>query len=169
VNTMNVGQIAIGIFMIVLMFSSGLQFDRPMFRKQSSRLDMRGFWGLALANYVVIPLLTLCIIRLAAFPPVVNMVLLALAMLPCAPIVPAMVSMANEPAEWSLWVFLSMSVLSIAMVPLLILTLFIPWVAGNDTTIGGADGAAIAKYFISVYVPMGAGAAMRAFAPRWAA
>lgn len=163
---MNIGAIAVAFSTLVMLVYSGLLFDPNLIRSQLGASSLREFGILALANYVVIPVLTLGLIRICGFPPVLNLVLLTMALMPCASMVPAMVSLAGEPAERPLFVLLFMSVLNVLIVPLLMDLLTLPWVAGSDAELNGGEGAALAKYVISVFGPMSLGAAIRVFAPR---
>lgn len=165
-QSLNIGFIAIVTVTLLLLFYSGMLFDPALVRRQFDRANLRDLGHLALANYLLVPLLTLGIIRVFAFPPELNLVLLTMAMLPCAAIVPPFVSMVGEAPERSLFVFIAMSLLNIAATPILMALLTLPWVMGDAITPHGGEIVALCKYLASVFMPMGLGAALRVFAPR---
>lgn len=160
------GFIAIASFTALLLFYSGMLFDASLLRRQFAATGLRDLGRLALANYLLVPLLTLGIVRVFAFPPVLDLVLLSMALLPCAAVVPPFVSMVGEAPERSLFVFIAMSLLNIAAAPVLLAVLKLPWVVGEAITPHGGEIAALCKYVAAVFIPMGLGVALRVFAPR---
>ena len=162
---MSIGTIAVAVSSLVLLVYSGLLFDPELFRHELRRLRERELLWLLAANYLLIPVLTLLLIRHAGFSPVVNLVLLTMAMLPCASMVPPLVSVAGEAPQRALFVFLLMSLLNLAAVPVLMGLLSLPWVAGSHARPDGGELLAMGKYLASVFGPMGAGAALRIYAP----
>jgi predicted Na+-dependent transporter len=162
---MNIGATAITISMAITMLYTGLLFDPVLFRQQAGRHNWGEFGSLAAVNYLLVPLATLGLVWLGAFSPVMNMVLLTLAIFPCAPLVPALVGMSGEPPDWSLFIFLSLSLLNLALVPVLMEVLAMPWAAGNSARLTDGDNAALLRYVLSVYGPMALGAAIRQWAP----
>lgn len=107
--SVNIGFIAVVAITLLLLFYSGMLFDPELVRRQLAPPGLGDLGRLALANYLLIPLITLGIVRVFDFPPVLNLVLMAMAMLPCAAIVPPFVSMVGEAPERSLFVFIAMS------------------------------------------------------------
>lgn len=168
---LSVGEWAVAASSLVLLVYSGLLFDPVLFRRESGRIFSRDVSMLLFANYLLIPLLTLAVIRCLSFSPIVNLVLLTMALLPCASMVPPLVSVAGEPAQRALFVFLLMSLLNLLVVPVLMSLLALPWVAGGDARPAGGEVVALLKYLASVFGPMSIGAALRLLNPvaalRW--
>lgn len=163
---MNIGIIGIATGTAILMFSSGLQFDPALFRTQMGRQGLRALAPLFLGNYLLIPALTLALISCMPFSPSLNLVLMTLALLPCAPLVPPLASLAGASGSRMLFVFLAMSLLNLAMIPLLLFVIALPWVGGQHMQLGESTVSAVIRYVASIYGPMALGAALRVLAPR---
>ena len=164
---MNIGFISIVAVTILLLVYSGMLFDPVLIRRQFEPVNLRDLGLLTIANYLLVPLFTLAIIWLFSFPPVLNLVLLTMAFLPCASAVPPFVSMVGEAPERSLFVFIAMSLLNIATTPILMALLTLPWIMGSEVMSHGGEVVALCKYLASVFTPMAFGAALRIFAPAY--
>lgn len=163
--TINAGFIAaIGITSLLLLYS-GMLFDPPLIKRQLVPQRLMAFGILMIANYVAVPVATLVITWTAGFPPVLNVVLLTMAMLPCASTVPPFVSMVGEPPEHALSAFIAMSLLNILVTPLLISMMSLPWVMGSTFSPPGGTSWAFFKYFVAVFTPMSIGALFNIAAP----
>ena len=105
------------------MLYTGLLFDPAWANLDSVRSKLRPFSGLVLINYVVVPIFTILLLEIFPTNPSLTLALLTLAALPCAPLVPALVTLAAEPPEWPLFVFLGFSLLSLLFVVALVIIL----------------------------------------------
>lgn len=162
----DVGSLAVVAITLLLLFYSGMLFEPAVVRRQLEPAGLRDLSRLAAANYVLVPLATLGIIWWFEFSPILNLVLMTMAMLPCAALVPPLVSLVGEAPQRSLFAFFALSVLNIAATPILVALLAIPWVSGDSLSPNGGAVMAVIKYVIAVFTPMGLGVAFRIGAPR---
>ena len=161
-----ISSIAVSVSVALIMLMSGMLFDPAVFRRQLNRKTLAEFANLAIANYLVIPLIVLGGLWLAPLDPMSKLALLTLAMLPCAPMIPALAVFCDESPDWALFVLIGMSLLNIAMVPLLMSVLRLPWLAGEVAKLHGGESLAITKFMLSTYGPMALGLSLRYIAPR---
>lgn len=154
---------------VLLLFYSGLLFDPVVVRRQLEPAGLRDLGRLVLGNYVLVPAATLGIIWIAGFPPVLDLVLMTMAMLPCAALVPPLVSLVGEPPERALFAFIALSLLNIVAAPVLMKLLALPWVTGGAFAPEGGELRALSKYVASVFTPMSFGVLLRLRAPGWSA
>ena len=161
-----ISSLAVSVSVALIMLMIGMLFDPAVFRRQFNRKTLAEFTNLAIANYLVIPLIVLGGLWLAPLDPMSKLALLTLAMLPCAPAIPALAVFCDESPDWALFVLIGMSLLNIAMVPLLISVLRLPWLAGEVAKLHGGESLAITKFMLSTYGPMALGLSLRYVAPR---
>jgi bile acid:Na+ symporter, BASS family len=154
---------------VCIMLLSGILLDPQVFRRQFNAASVKEFANLALASFIVIPAIVIALLWKAPLDPHVKMALVILAMLPCAPVVPAMADRCAEPPEWSLFVLIAMSLLNIAVIPVLVAVLGLPWLAGDGASISGEQMLGILKFFGITYVPMGIGLIIRLVTPQYIA
>lgn len=162
----DISSIAISVSVALIMLMSGMLFNPAAFRRQFNRKTLTEFANLATANYLVIPLIVLGGLWLAPLDPMSKLALLTLAMLPCAPMIPALAVFCDESPDWALFVLFAMSLLNIAMVPILMTVLRLPWLAGEAAKLHGGESLAITKFMLSTYGPMALGLSLRYIAPR---
>lgn len=147
----------------VAMLYTGLLVDSRWANRDYLFSSLRRFAGVATINYLAVPLLSVAMIWLLPINPTLSLALLTLAALPCAPLVPAFVTLAGESPEWPLFVFIGFSLVSVFVVAILVFILaqssFYAAHIGADTT------SKLLQYVVLVYCPMGAGAVLRVFAP----
>ena len=151
---MTISAIFIGLGTATVMAYSGLLFDPALMRQQFSHRSLLAMGQLAIVNFVLIPLATLGLIRLVPTGPDLNLMLLTLAVMPCAPLVPAMVSLAGEPPDWTMFVFLVFSLLGILLVPVLLAVLPQPWAAGSLAQSESISSVQILLYLLTGYIPL---------------
>lgn len=163
---MNAADIVMSISAAILMFYSGLLLEPAFARQLLTRVNLQAMGRLALVNLLLIPLLTLGLIQLIGSDPGLKLALLMIAAMPCAPLVPAIVSLGGESPQRSLLGFLWLSLLSILLLPALVWVLPQPWAAGDYARFGEDSSLGIALYVLMVYVPLGLGMALRLLDPR---
>jgi ACR3 family arsenite efflux pump ArsB len=156
--------ITVGIALAMLY--TGMLFDWSRIRASLTPQSLRAFCGLALLNYLLVPLGTWSFfLWLGSDHSALQLALLILAVLPCAPLVPAIVSLAGEPPEWSLLVFLGFSLLSLLFTVALAVLM-----THASAVLKGADVAAgLLHYLAAVYVPMLVGQLLALSSGAWVA
>lgn len=163
---MDLTNVLLGCGIALVMGYTGLLFSWSELRRHMGPARVRALVGLAVANYLVIPAMTYAFFRMSAEPTALRLTLLTMAILPCAPLVPAMVSFAGEKPEWSLLVFLAFSVLNLGLVIVLTAVLSQTQHRGvvQADVLHGLGG-----YVAAVYGPMLLGIFVRWVAPNRAA
>ena len=152
---------------VCVMLLSGTLLDPAVFLKQFNPASMKEFANLAFASCILIPAIVIALLWLAPLAPMVKLVVITLAMLPCAPVIPAMAALCDEPAEWALFVLIAMSMLNLAALPVLLIVLRLPWLAGEAASIDGEQMLGILKFLGITYVPMVCGLALRYIVPQY--
>jgi BASS family bile acid:Na+ symporter len=117
-----------------------------------------------LAVFVLMPLLTVLLVRAFDFPPVVKVILVALAVSPVPPILPNRESGAGGHASYGLGLMATLSLLSIAAIPLVLAV--VEQVFDRDVAMAPIE---IAKVIVSgALAPLLAGMAIRGAWPAFA-
>lgn len=147
----------------MIMMYTGLLFDPAWASIAYVRTKLRPFGGLALINYIAVPLLLLGMIEMFPMNASLALALVTLTALPCAPMVPAFISLAGEPPEWPLFVFLGFSLIGLAVV--VILVAILANTAAYAANIGADTAVKLVQYALAVYGPMALGTALRFRAP----
>lgn len=153
--------LAAGIGMAMLY--TGLLFDPAWVHREFLLGNLRRFARVAAVNYLAVPLLALAMIWLLPINATLSVALLTLAALPCAPLVPAFVTLAGEAPDWPLFVFIAFSLVSIAVAAILVVAL--AHSTSHAVNIGADMASKLLQYFALVYGPMAAGALLRFLAP----
>jgi predicted Na+-dependent transporter len=103
----------------LLMLYTGMSFNLSAFKAYINRKYIKEISTLSLVNFIVIPAFAFAIY--AYQPEFLNLgiAILILSALPCAPLVPSIISMTKEPYEWSVLVFIIYSFMSLVIIILL--------------------------------------------------
>ena len=120
----DISSIAVSVSVALIMLMSGMLLNPAVFRRQFNRKTLAEFANLAMANYLVIPIIVLGGLWLVPLDPMSKLALLTLAMLPCAPMIPALAVFCDESPDWALFVLIGKSLLNLSWMDLLALVLF---------------------------------------------
>lgn len=147
--------------LVAVMFSMGLQvtFGAVATATRSTRRVALGL----IANYVLVPALTLGLLQLFHSDPMVAVGFLILAVCPGAPVAPPATTIAKGDVPWSIGLMVILGALSAVLSPVLLGRL-IPWVA-PDSTLAVDYLAIVRTLLVAQLMPLAAGLAIHHFAP----
>ena len=114
-----------------------------------------------LAVFVVMPVVAVLLSLLVDFGSMVERALIAVAVSPVPPLLPQKETRAGGDHNYALGLMATIAILAMAVIPLEILILQV--IAGRELEM--ASGAVVRVVLISTLLPLGAGAAMRAYMP----
>ena len=163
---MTVTTLIVAIGTVVIMVYSGLLFEPQLMRQQ---LVKSGMWlslaQLSAVNYLLVPLATLVLIWQIPSPPGLNLAMLTLAFMPCAPVVPLLVNASGEPAEWPMFVFLVFSAFGLLLIPVMAALFPQPWAAGKYAELADDSVTRLIAFAVLSYLPLLLGIVFRVIAP----
>lgn len=139
----------------LLMFYTGISCAPGKLRRCINKEHLFPLIYLTLLNYIIIPFSVFLFIILFPISEPLQLTLVTMAALPCAPMVPALTRLCGEKSEWSLIAFLWFSLTGVPVfVGLLILyKLLFPSISGFNSDIITSFG----NYFLVVYAPIALG------------
>jgi hypothetical protein len=146
----------------LLMLYTGMSFSFAELKTTLNRKNLTSFYGLTAINYFIIPLLTYLVVALILDFSALGLALLTLAVLPCAPLVPSLVALLDEPPEWSLLIFILYSLLSTIIVLALASV-----IAFHDNDSAHKIYQGFSRFIIIIYLPMGIGILCRRYITAW--
>jgi len=152
----------------LVMMYTGMSFSAPRMRESFSRSDLGSIGWLTFVNYILIPLTTaLAVVASIQFTGV-GLALLTMAVLPCAPLVPSVVTMLDEPPEWSILVFILFSAISLVFIVLLTVVLATGgYIQQNGDHSNHDVYRGLLGYLVAIFVPLVAGIGFRMFSSSW--
>ena len=163
---MTITTFIVAIGTMIFMVYSGLVFDPVLMREQLKRPRvMLSLAQLTVLNFLVVPFAALVLIWMLPSPPGLNLAVLTLAMMPCAPVVPLLVAVAGEPPEWSMFVFLFFSLIGLLLIPVMAQMFPQPWAAGMYAEVTDDTVLRLVTYASLTYFPLLAGIVLRLLAP----
>ena len=150
--------------LVMMMFSMGLRVTGGELLA-SARPARRLVLGL-IANFVMLPAITVGLLQVFHAPPMIAVGFLILAACPGAPVGPPITAIARGDVAWSLGMMLILAALSAILTPAL-LSLMLPWVApATDLRIDYLG--IIRILLVTQLLPLALGVGFRHMRPQWA-
>jgi predicted Na+-dependent transporter len=152
-------EIFITLFIAMLMLQTGMSCDIDELKRGINRHTTKAILGLTSINFIVIPAVTFTLITpFTGYSPL-GLAIIALAILPCAPVVPALANSMGDTMEWPVTIFLLFSVASLFVVALI--TFLLPTHNTGEPSVYLGLG----RYLLLVYFPLFAGIILRKVYP----